>query len=994
MPFCSHHPLVIKSDVMKRTIPFLLLLLLALPLLAVRYPFINYRSSEGLPQSNITALLQDREGFIWVGTQAGLGKFDGSHFQSLTSRDGLAGNYITGLEMDRDGVIWVASQNGLNPIRSGCLSSWSLPDSFVRFIAYSPADLTLWVLTDRSLFTVHEGQTKRFTRFPDPGRLHGMASGANGMIFHTAEAVFLWQGGQLRRFPSPEPVNFVKEAEGHLFVGCRNGLYILNAFGEFKKYAGLPGESGHVSDILFDARKNLWIGSRNGVFYKNLQTGEATVLKMVNGLIYDHVSKLLLDREGNIFIGTRMGLSQLSRHLFRMYGTEDGLPSTHVWDILEDEGAILLSCEDGVAELRDGHIRPFAINSRLKDHSLRAIVRLADRRYLLGCGDGEIFEWDRQLRLQSLTSGVAVLYAIRDSSGSAWFATHRGLLQYDGTDFHWFRDGLNDPIVWDVAELEPGTLLVGTRRGVQRFHNGHFTTSVWERLVGRSSVNDIRVIAPDEALVATEMSGLLWLKGGELKRLTREQGLLHNDVWSVLSTASGHLWLNTTRGLERWAADGSLTYFNNETGLFGDEGCIHAALKTTNGNLYFGIPPGLVEYHLLDNELPARKPVLILRDPKVQGMAGTAPLSTPLRHDQNTIEFNYVCPSTSRESPVNYRTRLFPFDNDWSPPGRETSVRYTNLPPGTYTFSVLANNGGGAAGWFGADQRVIFTIARPFWKRWWFLTLELLLAVGLLALVIQARVRVLKRQKKKLEDVVWTRTNEIAEKNRELAQLVITDPLTGLKNRRFLDETIREDMSIIQREMHNVRAGLKPYDDKAATLGVFMIDVDHFKCVNDAHGHEAGDTVIVEIARRLQEMMRQSDSVARWGGEEFLIITRQSRRADAYPLAERIRQTIEQTGFAVFPGQQIKQTVSIGFCHYPFLCQDKEKLNWQQVVAMADTALYLAKHNGRNLVVGIEPGATPFYGVGQELLADLAAAVKTGTIEITCRKPVKIPAHS
>jgi diguanylate cyclase (GGDEF)-like protein len=140
-------------------------------------------------------------------------------------------------------------------------------------------------------------------------------------------------------------------------------------------------------------------------------------------------------------------------------------------------------------------------------------------------------------------------------------------------------------------------------------------------------------------------------------------------------------------------------------------------------------------------------------------------------------------------------------------------------------------------------------------------------------------------------------------------------------------------------------------------------------------------------------MMRQSDTVVRWGGEEFLIITRQSRQADALPLAERIRREIEQKTFMVVSGQPLRQTISIGFCHYPFISNEEEKLNWQQVVAMADTALYLAKHNGRNLVIGIEPGPVPFAGAGQELLADLAAAVKKGFIQLACRKAVKIPAH-
>lgn len=979
---------------MRRAFPlFLLLLALALPLRPVRYPFINYRSSEGLPQSNVTALLQDRQGLIWVGTQAGLGQFDGTRFQTFTTREGLAGNYVTGLELDRDGDVWIATQDGLSRLHAGRFSSWPLADGFLRAIAYSAADRSLWALAAENLYVIRDGRCQRSTAFPDPRRLLGLAAGANGMAFYSADAVYRLQGGRLQRYPSPDAVQFAKEAGGHLFVGCRSGLYLLTPFGEFRKYAGIPAGLDGVSDILLDGSGGLWVGTRGGVLHRDLETGMSSVLNTAGGLIYDRVSRLLLDREGNVFIGTEFGLSQLSRHLFRMYGSGDGLPSAQVWDILEDEGRMLLACDDGVAELRDGAIRAFPVNARLRGRSLRAVVRLAPRRYLLGCREGEILEWDGAGRLLTLTSGVNVLYAIRDSAGAAWFATDRGLLRYDGTDFRWFRQGLNDPIVWDVAELEPGTLLVGTRRGVQVLHDGRFVASTWEKLVGRVIINDIRVVSPREALVASEMSGVYWLKGDTLTRLTQEQGLLHNDVWSVLRDDEGSIWINTTRALERHGADGSLSYFNTATGLFGDEGCIHAACQAGNGNLYFGIVPGLVELARPRGDAPP-PPLLVIGEPWVNGAPRALEPGAPLRHDENTVEFRYVCPVTSRERPVRYRTRLFPFDADWSPSTSERAVRYTNLPPGTYTFSVLANNGGGEKGWVGAGQRIVFAIARPFWRRWWFHALEFLLGLGVLALVVGARVRVLQRQKRRLETLVQARTNEIAEKNRELAELSITDPLTGLKNRRFVGETIREDTSIIQREMHNVRLGRKPFDEKAAALGVFMIDVDRFKRVNDVYGHEAGDAVIVEIARRLLAMMRQSDCVARWGGEEFLVITRQSRRADALPLAERIRQTIEGSAFAVAPGQSIRKTVSIGFCHYPFLLGGEEKLSWHQVVAMADSALYLAKHNGRNLVVGIQPGPAPFAGPGQELLAGLSAAVKAGHLELVCaRRPLRIPSH-
>ncbi len=973
----------------------LLLLVLTLPLAAVRYPFINYHSSDGLPQSNITALLQDKEGYIWIGTQAGLGKFDGIRFETFTSREGLAGNYITDLEMDRDGGIWVASQDGLNRLQAGRFSSWPLPDNYVRDIAFDAVDLTLWVLTANGIYTIRAGTTERFEQISSAVRLSGVASCTSGMAFFSPEAVFLLKKGRLQRYASPEAVNFVKETNGHLFIGCRGGLYILNPFGEFKKYSGLPDALDNVSDILFDASKNLWVASRNGVFYKNLQTGEATVFGTANGLVYKRTSKLLLDRENNIFIGTEFGLSQLSRHLFRMFSIEDGLPSSEVWDILENDGGMLLACNEGVAELRDGRIRAFAVNARLKNRSIRTIVRFDDKRFLLGCREGEILEWDGGNRLRSLTSGVNVLYAIHDSGGTAWFATDRGLLRFDGRDFRWFREGLNDTIVWDVAELEAGTLLVGTRRGLQVFRDEKFVASEWEKLVGRVIINDIRVVSPSEVLVASEMSGVYWLKGSTMTRLSQNQGLLHNDIWSVLRDDDGNIWMNTTRALERYSPDASLAYFNSETGLFGDEGCVHASLKAANGNLYFGIFPGLVEYVHSPVTAQARKPVLIIQDPLVNLSPRKLPLIAPLPHGQNTVEFHYLCPTTSRENPPTYKTRLFPFDIHWSLPSRNMSVRYTNLPPGTYTFSVLANNGGGENGWIGSEKRVIFTIASPFWKRWWFRGLEALLGLGLVFLIVKIRVGVLEKQKKKLEGIIQARTNEIAEKNRELAILSITDHLTGLKNRRFLDETIRRDIPIIQRELHNVRTNKRPFDEKALTLGVFMIDVDHFKKVNDLNGHEAGDLVIVEIANRLLAMMRQSDTVVRWGGEEFLIVTRQSSQADAFQLAERIRQNIEQTAFHVPPAQKIKKTVSIGFCHYPFLSGEEEKLNWQQVVSMADNALYLAKHNGRNLVVGIRPGRSLFAGSAQELLADLSAAVKSGHLEVICRKDhIHIPPHS
>ena len=579
---------------------------------------------------------------------------------------------------------------------------------------YNASDSALWVLTANAIFKIRDGVTTRTDLFPDPARLNGMAATGGGMVFFSPDSVFRLQNGHVQEFASPEQINFVKETAGHLFVGCRGGLFILNPFGEFKKYSGLPAAINDISDILFDVQKNLWIASRSGVFYKNLQTGVSTVFNTANGLIYDRASKLLLDRENNIFIGSEFGISQLSRHLFRMYGMEDGLPSTQVWDMLEAGGGILLACDDGIAELRDGAIRSFAVNRQLKNHSIRAIVAMAKGIYLLGCRDGEIFEWDGRDRLRSLTSGVNVLYAIRDSGGSAWFATDRGLLNYDGRDFRWFRDGLNDPIVWDVAELEKGTLLVGTRRGLQVFRGGKFVPSAWENLVGRLTVNDIRVISPREVLVALERNGLIWLRGDTMTRLGQAQGMLNNDVWSVLRDDNGYVWMNSTSGLERFGSDGAFTHFNKQTGLFGDEGCVHSALKATRRQPLFRRRPRPGGILFFKEETPVPKPVLVIHDPLVNGSPRPLPFSAPLPYSQNTIEFRLHLPdhqpgklSALQDPPVSLRRRLV---------RSRSATRRCATPicrPAPTRSPCWPTTAAARSQWFGGSRRIIFTIRTP-----------------------------------------------------------------------------------------------------------------------------------------------------------------------------------------------------------------------------------------------------------------------------------------
>jgi diguanylate cyclase (GGDEF)-like protein len=134
----------------------------------------------------------------------------------------------------------------------------------------------------------------------------------------------------------------------------------------------------------------------------------------------------------------------------------------------------------------------------------------------------------------------------------------------------------------------------------------------------------------------------------------------------------------------------------------------------------------------------------------------------------------------------------------------------------------------------------------------------------------------------------------------------------------------------------------------ANDLVFFMVDIDHFKEVNDRYGHAAGDAILVQMTERLREVFRESDYVIRWGGEEFLVLARATHRDDARVVAERMRRVVAEREFVLPDGVRLSKTCSIGFACFPFLPAQPRLLSWSQVVELADQGLYIAKRSGRN----------------------------------------------
>ena len=237
-----------------------------------------------------------------------------------------------------------------------------------------------------------------------------------------------------------------------------------------------------------------------------------------------------------------------------------------------------------------------------------------------------------------------------------------------------------------------------------------------------------------------------------------------------------------------------------------------------------------------------------------------------------------------------------------------------------------------------------------------------------------------------------TTQEQLLEKNLELEQaykaleeVSLTDQLTGLRNRRFFLQNVDADVALSLRGYDKgMHRELTECDlQEAKDLVFFMVDLDHFKEVNDRYGHGAGDSILVQMQERLREVFRESDYLVRWGGEEFLVLARATRREEAHLVAERMRLAVSERDFELPDGTRLSKTCSIGFACFPFLPEQPRQLTWSQVVELADQGLYIAKRSGRNAWAALySTEHTRVEGIFPRLMQQLDRAVAEGEVRL------------
>ena len=564
--------------------------------------------------------------------------------------------------------------------------------------------------------------------------------------------------------------------------------------------------------------------------------------------------------------------------------------------------------------------------------------------------------------------------------GSVWLGTQEGLYRLPG----------REATLLERVALVGGVPLLGGVHALRTAPDGRLWVGGQQGLFREGEPGDGRLAAvpqaPDQALASPIVIGLLWGRDGRLWLDTPVSGLHRLKGWDGEGRAQFER-ISERHGVEgvfggNLHEDGQgriwsqLYVYDPATdrldGFGGAEGAnfgsfwFFASTPLPGGALLFGGSRGLLRVQPDAWQAQPSNPPLVVSSLRINGQAAELPhnppgLQLPPGRRHLSVEFaalDYADPARLR-----YEYRLSGLETDWTrvdATGRNPS--FGPLRPGHYVLQVRAT---AHHNLWGTEQLELPIDLEP---AWWETDLARvgggLATLGLIWGWMHWRTRTLRRREAALQALVADRTAELRE-------LSLTDALTGLRNRRYLELRLDDDLRLCLRRFESGdEDGTDTKVGPAADLLLMLLDLDHFKRVNDQYGHAAGDAVLVQLAQRLRQVFRETDSLVRWGGEEVLALAPQTDRRDAAELAARVCAAVREKPFEIGPGQTVSVTVSIGFCAFPLDPRHPRQWDWRASLAMADSALYAAKAQGRDGFVGAirASGLSP-----HEAPADLAA---------------------
>ncbi len=977
-----------------------------------RFPFKVYGAMQGIPIAPIHALGQDSEGFIWLGTENGLYRYDGRGTNRWGAEDGLGADWVTALAGSPGGGMWVGTNRGLVLFRDGRarpVTAGGKPVPGTVLGLQVDGKGMLWGACPAGPFRQKGqleceilpgwpgGATNRIVL--DPARGSAWFDRGSGLMEYRADGT--WRAWDEGRGLSGNPIGLLGlDGDGNLWAAEGMRLFLLIPGADRFEDRSRWCSAGIVpSGFPFrDSAGALWFPTARGVLI--LRRDGPETLGPERGLPISWVITGFEDREGNVWLAGSSLVRLLGNRKTTFFRDADGIPSDLVWSVLRSRADVLYAgTQNGLGRLDPGGWTRVDGTEGLMCYALAEDARgrlwmASPARGLYVSDDGRrtVREW----RIPGVDTRFTSL--LRDRGGALWGAGRDGIhrLQPEPARRALAASevGLESIDVQGLAEDAQGRLWAATVQGLFCREDGR-----WLRFDSRNGLKGDSILG---AWGAADGSVWVWYNDPHGATCVRREGDGLRVVRHI-SRADG-LPSDLIYGVRDDAADASGTWLTSDAGVvlvrgnrlahlsqgLPTEDCsANGLMVDRDGSLWTGTSSGLarVDASTADRVRPVPKVRILQVDWGGRSHPLTADTPRVFRFHE-TLRFGFAAPTYVDENEMRYQVRLAGLEDEWLD-SDSRQARYPALPGRRYRFEARAASGTDP---FGPPASFDFRVKSPWWLSAWAIAGTLLLAGAGIQGLVRLRTRRLDRTRARLEGLIATRTEELHSANRALqganealkAQS-LTDPLTGIHNRRFVMLTIKEEAGSVLRR-YRTAGGREPIPNE--DLVFFLVDLDRFKRINDTHGHAVGDEVLVLTAEALRRAVREADTVVRWGGEEFLILARGTSRPHAPAIAERLKKVVADAALALPGGGEVRWTCSVGFAPFPFFPADPARLDWEKVLELADRCLYAAKRAGRNAWAGIEPSdAFDPATDGPRLLTDLPGLAAQGLVRVRASLP-------
>lgn len=942
---------------------------------AARHTVAGWGMEQGLPHNLVQSIAQGSDGFIWLGTWEGVVRFNGRSF-TVFDRQNTPGMELSGVLSilpEADGAMLFGTvSDGVYRYHRGRWEALGGADARHLSVSALLRDGAgdLWIgANDKLLKLLPSGQLL------DAGSALGLpevpitalhAGSGDALLVATEKGVYQIRKGQLGAWNNTAGWvvrDLLPDAEGGWLIAADDGVHWLH--GDGRRQHLLPGE--RVDAVRLDNSGAVWLSLSAG----RLVRWNAGNIERI--AIPGQVSPaLMIDREGLVWSGSTDGLFRIDEGAARGLTSEDGLGSDYVRALIQSaDGNVWIGHSEGLDRLRDEAIsRVRLLPGNGRDASVLALATRGDALWA-GTYNKGVFHLDAAGKvLQRIPLPGTVQPLVRsllsESDGGLWIGSSEGLFHHrQGQLRHYgLEEGLPSLAVHALYRDASGVLWIGTNGGMASLgKDGKLQGWSADLDFPARYVFDFLGDDNGDLWMATD-HGLLRKRGLDITVFDHRNGLPRDKIFRVIDDGGGHLWLSSNQGVFRLdrrdliaVAAGARTHLavqvlDHTDGMPSSQGngaSTPAGWLTNEGELLFPtggglavIDPQRVDGNTRFNKFPvAIESVVVDGDPQPLRSAYGLPAGV------DRIAVAYAGLGFRAPDKMRYRYRLEGFDRDWVDAGSRIEAVYTNLPPGHYRLRIQAMSL--PLDWEntsrGGEAVLSLDIAAPLWQRPWVRWLSGVALLGLLLLLLGWRATSYRLRQKRLNDEIAARTQELSEKNRALEQAdferasllqrlehqAMHDALTGLPNRRAGD-------AYLQRALSQAAAD-------GTSLNVALVDVDHFKQINDRYGHEAGDQVLRDIAGLLQLRLGKCQFVARHGGEEFLVVMPGMSLQAAVEVLQELRVRLARLRFEEVDAE-VGVTVSIGVAT---LGPGQDTV--RTLLAAADRQLYRAKREGRNRVL-------------------------------------------